>query len=642
MRHIITTIFCYFLCCDISISQPSDSINFSNLSREQMVDTLLHLSKHFSSISHNKSYKYATDAMILSENIDYAEGKLKAYTAIGENNILSGNYVDAMEYFFKAMSIAQNKHSRKDIAFTMDKIGDCYQRITDFESALSFYNDALNIYRKLDNRQGVTQALIHIAGTYGMQNECDKSFDYYDKALKIAMDNNDKVQLVIIYNGIGNCNSIIGNYDKSIAYYKQSWQKATEIKDEQKNACLLNNIGNVYRLKKDYNKAIYYSQRAFELSDSIDYKDMTSTALYNLSGIYFEQKDYSRSMDYLNKARKVADELGYITLRVRIWAQYVALYQKLGQLDKANEYYTLLIEEQNEGQKTNNVARIANLQVLYNLAGKQQQLQELELISQTNGLKIKWFAILLIISTALLIIAIFLLYSRNQIIKKQKNDLLNEHNLKHQVEEQESELFKSLHEQLSSEYEKHKREIEKLTVEKQQVKILLEQLTFEKQQTDVQLEQAIKEKKTLEIETAAKNRELVSITMQISQKNEVLGKLRNDILKLKENPLPQMVNDILKTIDHSTRTDKDWSTFLLHFKNVHTDFFDFLQESYPDLTEKDLKQCAYIRMGLSIKEVATLMNISIRAVEKARIKIKTKMKLDAETNLIVYLQKVSP
>jgi AraC family chitin signaling transcriptional activator len=80
----------------------------------------------------------------------------------------------------------------------------------------------------------------------------------------------------------------------------------------------------------------------------------------------------------------------------------------------------------------------------------------------------------------------------------------------------------------------------------------------------------------------------------------------------------------------------------MHFNNVHTNFFEILQQLYPELTEKDLKQCAYIKMGLSVKEVASLMNISIRAVEKARMKIKAKMNLGTEVNLSVHLQRISP
>ena len=180
------------MCCSILISQPLDSINFTNLSKEQIVDTLLFLSRHYGSVSHEKSTKYATDAMILSENIDYASGKMKAYITMGENSNMAANYVTAMVYLFKAMSIAQNTHSQKNIALIMDKIGNCYQRITDFESSSNFYNNALEIYKKLDDRKGIIQSLIHIAGAYGMQNDCDKGLKYYDQALEIANEDNDK------------------------------------------------------------------------------------------------------------------------------------------------------------------------------------------------------------------------------------------------------------------------------------------------------------------------------------------------------------------------------------------------------------------------------------------------------------------
>lgn len=642
MKHTLFSAI-LFLCCSNILSKPLDNIKLSNLSREQIVDTLLYLSKRYSSISLDKSFKYATDAMIMSENIDYTQGKLKAYITMGENNLLSGNYVTAMEYFFKAMSIAQNNHSQKDIAFTMDKIGDCYQRITDYESALGFYKDALSLYQKLNDRPGITLALIHIAGTYGMQHECEKSLEYYDQATQIATADNNKEKLIIILNGIGNCHTIMGNYDLSISFYKQSWKIAREINDEQKIASLFNNIGNVYRIKEDYPQAIHYTSRGFEKADSTNFKDMTSTTLFNLAGIYFEKKEYHKSMNYLNRSRRMAEELGYTVLKIKICEQYVRLYQELGQFDKANEYHTLLVDEQNEMQKVNNVARIANLQVLYNLAGKQQQLKELESQSEINKLKIKWFTFLLTLFIVLLIFAIFLVYSRNKIIQAQKKDLMQEHRQKKLIQKKESEQVSQFKYKLQNEREKHSQEVEKLLIEKQQSEIQIEQLLFEKQQAEVQLEKAVQEKQAAEKIIDSKNRELASITMQSSQKNDLFLRLRNELSKLKESSsILQSIHDIIKTIDCSIRSDKDWDTFLLHFKNVHTEFLDTLQQLYPELTEKDLKQCAYIRMGLSVKEVATLMNISVRAVEKARMKLKNKMKLEPDISLSSQLQKISP
>lgn len=642
MRQFILTIIFSFLCCSILISQPLDSINFTNLSKEQIVDTLLFLSRHYGSVSHEKSSKYATDAMILSENIDYASGKMKAYITMGENSNMAANYVTAMEYFFKAMSIAQNTHSQKDIALIMDKIGNCYQRITDFESASNFYNNALEIYKKLNDRKGIIQSLVHIAGAYGMQNDCDKGLKYYDQALEIANEDNDKEQLIVIYNGIGNCYTITGDYDKSLSYYKLSWEIAIEMNDGKKISSLLNNIGNIYRIKNDLDKAIEYTKKAFQRADSINYKEMAATNLYNLSGIYFEKKDYSKSMQYIDRARKEAEELGYILLKIKIWEQYVKLYQELGQFDKANEYHTLLVTEQNEGQKINNVARIANLQVLYNLAGKQQQVQELTTATQMDKQKIRRLVISLIIISILLILAAYSLYLKVRYIRLAKENLLQLHNLKRKEQEHENEQIRLLNEQLASEREKHELEIEKNRIERQQTDVLLEQITMEKQRADAQLEQTTQENLSLQEDVAGKNRELVSMTMQIQQKNEIFNKLRTDILKLKENLSEQAVNDIVKSIDHSARTDKDWDTFLMHFNNVHTNFFEILQQLYPELTEKDLKQCAYIKMGLSVKEVASLMNISIRAVEKARMKIKAKMNLGTEVNLSVHLQRISP
>ena len=72
---------------------------------------------------------------------------------------------------------------------------------------------------------------------------------------------------------------------------------------------------------------------------------------------------------------------------------------------------------------------------------------------------------------------------------------------------------------------------------------------------------------------------------------------------------------------------------MLHFNEVHRGFFDRLKRMYPSLTPKDLKLCAYLKMNLSTKEIATLTNVSIRGVEASRYRLRKKLELDSEINL---------
>jgi DNA-binding CsgD family transcriptional regulator len=75
----------------------------------------------------------------------------------------------------------------------------------------------------------------------------------------------------------------------------------------------------------------------------------------------------------------------------------------------------------------------------------------------------------------------------------------------------------------------------------------------------------------------------------------------------------------------------------MHIEQIYEDLFKKLKESCPELTPRELSLCAYLRMNISSKEIATLMNISVRGVEIGRYRIRKKLGLDREANLTEFM-----
>ena len=78
---------------------------------------------------------------------------------------------------------------------------------------------------------------------------------------------------------------------------------------------------------------------------------------------------------------------------------------------------------------------------------------------------------------------------------------------------------------------------------------------------------------------------------------------------------------------------EDWEKFEIHFDQVHEDFLKKIRKKYPELTPKDLRLCAYLKMNLSSKEIAPILNISVRGVEISRYRLRKKMNLPRDANL---------
>ncbi|SKB26063.1 Y_Y_Y domain-containing protein [Parapedobacter luteus] len=148
----------------------------------------------------------------------------------------------------------------------------------------------------------------------------------------------------------------------------------------------------------------------------------------------------------------------------------------------------------------------------------------------------------------------------------------------------------------------------------------------------------------LEAEIAFKNKELANMTMHLIQRGEVLSKIKETILAVvKKHDFPDSTinfRQLIRLIRTAERTEEDWEQFSVHFNHVNQGFFARLKQLYPDLTPNELKLCAFLRMNLSSKEIAQLMNITIKAVEVSRYRLRKKIKLDPEQNLYEFLLQI--
>jgi ligand-binding sensor domain-containing protein/DNA-binding CsgD family transcriptional regulator len=147
---------------------------------------------------------------------------------------------------------------------------------------------------------------------------------------------------------------------------------------------------------------------------------------------------------------------------------------------------------------------------------------------------------------------------------------------------------------------------------------------------------------TLRNEMKFKNKELANATLHLIQKNKTLTYLKEDLSKLLRN-IPsdsldkQNVNNLLKKINRDLKNEKGLELFNSYFDEVHQDFISRLKDRYHDLTPKELRLSAYLRMNISTKEIAPLMNISVRGVEISRYRLRKKLQLDHNANLTEFL-----
>ncbi|MCB0658115.1 MAG: hypothetical protein KDC57_18340 [Saprospiraceae bacterium] len=139
-----------------------------------------------------------------------------------------------------------------------------------------------------------------------------------------------------------------------------------------------------------------------------------------------------------------------------------------------------------------------------------------------------------------------------------------------------------------------------------------------------------------------KSKELANTTVNLIRKNEILTQLKDEIQIMQREPMQNLARheqQLIHLIDHHLSNEKDWELFESNFNQVHEAFLKKLYEEHPQLTPGELRLAAYLKMNLSTKEIAPLLNISVRGVENKRYRLRQKLGLRSDDNLTEYLWK---
>ncbi|WP_299110690.1 triple tyrosine motif-containing protein [uncultured Winogradskyella sp.] len=172
-------------------------------------------------------------------------------------------------------------------------------------------------------------------------------------------------------------------------------------------------------------------------------------------------------------------------------------------------------------------------------------------------------------------------------------------------------------------YKKQKRKL----IENKERELELKQLESQRQLMEFKNE-------NLQLDIENKNRELGIATMNLVKRNEFLNTIKEELSRGKSL---DDFKKVIKLINSNLNDTNDWKLFEEAFNNVDKDFMKKVKSLHPSITPNDLRLCAYLRLNLSSKEIAPLLNISHKSVEVKRYRLRKKMGLDHEQSLTNYI-----
>jgi tetratricopeptide (TPR) repeat protein len=375
----------------------------------------------------------------------------------------------------------------------------------------------------------------------------------------------------------------IKEYDKAELYFTKALQYLDE-DDLRSYGTLLNNLSIIAREKGDIERAFDLNRQAIEVWQRANIMRGLAQSYNNLGNCYFYVNDFNNALENYKEALDISSQYGSESSVIIALEQMSMLYDTLGKYKLAFDTH---VKFKNVSDSLLNLEKIhlvtqLELQEKFDRRMNESRLRQEQIKDEQRKREIIYTLVIVFIAMGLIIV-VLLFYlqsskSKRLRLEAEKSTLLN----------------KSL-------------ELEKTKLE--------EDLEF-------------------------KNKELATNVMYMIRKNELISRISEKLIKSKlvfkkENQV--IIDEIIR--DLKLTTDDDiWTEFEIRFQQVHNDFYDKLNERYPNLSANEKRLCAFLRLNMSTKEISAITHQSVNSLTVARSRLRKKLELDSDENLIFFLE----
>ena len=319
----LVLIYLFLLCSTILFGQTKNSeslkVELKNAKNDiEKAEILNELADSYKASKPDLLLDYATKALQLSKKIEYKIEEGYAYLNLGNSNIISGNYPEALKNFTSAQTILENETQtdfennlkiKKGLAKAYGSIGIVFSEQSNYSKALQFHLKAVKIYELLKDEKKCAQVYNNIGVEYKSQNNDFKALEYFFKAQNIQKKLNDPTIGITLTN-IANCYLKQKNNEKAIEYYSKAKKSIDKNPDARALSEWYNNMGLYYQAIKNPTKAIENWNLAIQTSKTIDDKYSVANTYLFLGQLYLSQRNMSLALTNANQVLRLAKETG--------------------------------------------------------------------------------------------------------------------------------------------------------------------------------------------------------------------------------------------------------------------------------------------------------------------------------------------
>lgn len=493
-------------------------------------------------------------------------------------------YPQAIFYKEQEAKIYQDLAIDSANAYCNERLGVMYYHIGSYNSSSTHLLQALSYFEEVEKNAMVAQISTNLANVFTRLENHQRAIAYLLKAETVFKNstNASPRTLAGLYTNLGLAYSGNQQLDSAMLYYN----KALELTNESENplyiASILNNMGEVNYEREENEEALNRYEKSLALFTQIQNHNGMGATKSNIAKLKIRLGEYDKAIDLCDESLEHFRRINSLYFIVSTQEQLYRAYKGKGDFVTALESLELYQKLNDSLMGAETTEHIANLEMHYATQKEKQKFklleQEAELIEKE--LKLKQLYLYLSVSGIGVLLVIVILIVLNMRGSKKRNQL-KEDILKKEQERLEDRLF-------------------------------------------------------------YKQKEIENFANYIQEKNQLLENLKKEIKSIskKEEYDKSSLFNITNLVNQSLHVDNDRKELELKIDQNHQEFIYRLKSTYPKLTRTDIRLCSLLLLELSSKEIALIMNIEPNSVKTSRNRLRKKLELPANSDLVAFLNKL--
>ena len=354
---------------------------------------------------------------------------------------LSGNFVKAKEYYFKALAMDEKLGYKFGIGKRLVGITNVFDNLGDYPKALEYGFKALKVNEEINNPRAIALSNSVIGNIYFDQKEYEKAMKYSLIAIRAFEKIGDLNNVVASTGKLGLMFSQQQNYTKALQYMNDALRLANHNGLEQIAAETLNDMGYVYLQQKNYDQALAYYLKGLEKDKELSINTGISNEYNYIGYVYMMKHDYPKAEQYLLDAIKTGLEVRALKNQLQAQNNLAELYQLWNKPAQALAHFKLASLLKDSIFNQNNTQRIMNIE--YEKKELEQRAEQDKKDTLAAAERKKQQLILFFVALGLVSVLIFAIYVVNSLKERNKQNKIIEAQKK-KVEQKQTEILDSI------------------------------------------------------------------------------------------------------------------------------------------------------------------------------------------------------